>query len=96
MAVGIVRNELDAAGLPAAAAASRDGAAARRMLALALVVEGVDRTTAARTCGMDVRDGPADFARLGASLQRGQSCGVVEPACRRACKAADGGAKAGV
>jgi len=53
MAVGIVRDDLDAGGLRAAAAASRDGAAARRMLALALVVEGVDRTTAARTCGMD-------------------------------------------
>jgi len=53
MAIGILRNDLDAAGLRAAAAASRDSSAARRMLALALVVEGVDRTTAARTCGMD-------------------------------------------
>ena len=53
MAVGIVRDDLNAAGFRSAAAASRDGAAARRMLALALVVEGVDRTTAARTCGMD-------------------------------------------
>ena len=53
MAVGIVRDDLNAVGLRTAAAASRDGAAARRMLALALVVEGVDRTTAARTCGMD-------------------------------------------
>ena len=53
MAIGIVRNDLDAAGLRAAASASRDSSAARRMLALALVVEGVDRTTAARTCGMD-------------------------------------------
>lgn len=53
MAVGILRDELDAAGLRAAAVGCRDGAAARRMLALALVLEGVDRTTAARTCGMD-------------------------------------------
>ena len=53
MAVGIVRDDLDAVGLRTAATASRDGSSARRMLALALVVGGVDRTTAARTCGMD-------------------------------------------
>ena len=53
MAVGIVRDDLNAVGFRSAAAASRDGAAVRRMLALALIVEGVDRTTAARTCGMD-------------------------------------------
>ena len=40
MSVGIIRDELDATGLRAAAAASRDGCAARRMLALALVLEG--------------------------------------------------------
>jgi transposase len=31
----------------------KDSAAARRMLALALVLDGVDRKTAAETCGMD-------------------------------------------
>ena len=50
MSVGIVRDELDAAGLRAAAAASRAGCAARRMLALALVVEGEQRARAARLC----------------------------------------------
>ena len=35
------------------AAREKDGAAARRMLALALVLDGVDRETAARSCGMD-------------------------------------------
>ncbi len=53
MATAVTRDNLDAAGLRAAAAASRDGAAARRMLALALVLEGESRTDAARVCGMD-------------------------------------------
>jgi hypothetical protein len=41
MTVAITRTELDAAALRAAAARSKDTAAARRMLALALVMEGV-------------------------------------------------------
>ena len=53
MAIGIVRDELDAADLRRAAARSRDANAARRMLALGLVVEGASRATAARSCGMD-------------------------------------------
>ena len=36
-----------------AAGKIRDARAARRMLAIALVLEGVDRATAAATCGMD-------------------------------------------
>lgn len=52
-AVGITRTELDAAGLRRAAARSRDAAAARRMLALALVLDGASRTDAARSAGMD-------------------------------------------
>jgi len=53
MTVAITRTELDAAGLRAAAARSKDVAAARRMLALALVLEGSTRTDAARAAGMD-------------------------------------------
>jgi transposase len=53
VAVAITRMDLTAAELRAAAAKSRDAQAARRMLALALVLEGVDRKTAAETCGMD-------------------------------------------
>ena len=53
MAIAIVRSELDAAGLRQAAGRSRDANAARRMLALALVMEGASRTAAARCCGMD-------------------------------------------
>jgi transposase len=52
-AVAVTRLELDAAGLRRAAARSRDGDAARRMLALALVLEGRRRDEAARLCGMD-------------------------------------------
>jgi putative transposase len=53
MTVTIRRTDLDAAGLRAAAARSKDAAASRRMLALALVLEGRTRSEAARTAGMD-------------------------------------------
>lgn len=52
-AVGITRTDLDAAGLRRAAGRSRDASAARRMLALALVLEGRSRTEAAQSAGMD-------------------------------------------
>jgi transposase len=52
-AVAITRTELDAAGLRRAAGRERDAAASRRMLALALVLEGMTRTEAARAAGMD-------------------------------------------
>lgn len=51
--VGITRTDLTAAELRRAAGKSRDARASRRMLAIALVLEGADRTTAAETCGMD-------------------------------------------
>src|SRR5271163_2113912 len=53
MTVAITRVDLDASGLRAAAARSKDAAASRRMLALALVLEGRNRTEAARAAGMD-------------------------------------------
>lgn len=53
MAVAITRTEHDASGLRQAAARAKDADAARRMLALALVLEGRRRTEAAHTCGMD-------------------------------------------
>lgn len=52
-AVAISRTELDAAGLRRAAGRERDAAASRRMLALALVLEGATRTEAARAAGME-------------------------------------------
>ena len=52
-AVEITRIELSARELRGAAARSRDADAARRMLALALVLEGKSRKEAAESCGMD-------------------------------------------
>jgi transposase len=53
MPVTITREEHSAGDLRRAAARSRNADAARRMLALALVLEGKSRTEAARSCGMD-------------------------------------------
>ena len=67
MAVAITRTDLSARELRVAAAKAKDARAARRMLAIALVLEGVDRKTAAESCGMDrqtLRDwgeGRSDF-----------------------------------
>ena len=53
MAVALTRRELDASELRREAARCRDARAARRMLALALVLEGTLRGDAARHTGMD-------------------------------------------
>src|SRR5919202_3068631 len=53
MVVGITRRELDAGELRREAKRCRDAKAARRMLALALVLEGSSREEAARAAGMD-------------------------------------------
>jgi transposase len=53
MAVEITRRDLSAAGLRREAARSRDAKAARRMLAIALVLDGQSREQAAEACGMD-------------------------------------------
>ena len=53
MAVEISRRDLSATALRREAARCRDAKAARRMLAIALVLEGVDRKRAAEICGMD-------------------------------------------
>ena len=53
MAVAITRSELNAADLRQAASRTKDAASARRMLALALVLDGRSRTEAAHSCGMD-------------------------------------------
>jgi len=52
-AVEITRRDMTSAALRAAAGRSKDGRATRRMLAIALAFEGVDRNTAAESCGMD-------------------------------------------
>ena len=53
MAVALTRLELDAGDLRREATRCRDAKAARRMLALALVLEGSSREMAARHAGMD-------------------------------------------
>jgi transposase len=52
-AIEITRKDLTARELRAASAEARDAKTARRILAIALVLEGKDRKTAAETCGMD-------------------------------------------
>jgi transposase len=59
-AIAITRLDLSASTLRAPAGKEKNGAAARRMLALAMVLDGADRTTAANTCGMD-RQTPRDW-----------------------------------
>ena len=53
MTVAVARKELDAGELRREAGRCRDARAARRMLALALVLEGCSREEAARHAGMD-------------------------------------------
>src|ERR687883_2139224 len=53
MTVGITRRELGAGDLRRGAGRCRDAPAARRILALALVLEGCSREEAARHAGMD-------------------------------------------
>jgi transposase len=53
MAVAITRRDLSATELRRKAARSRDADAARRMLAIALVLDGHSRADAAAACGMD-------------------------------------------
>src|ERR671938_564812 len=53
MTIAITRQELSAGELRREAKRCRDAAAARRMLALALVLEGCSREEAARHAGMD-------------------------------------------
>ena len=53
MTIAITRHELGADELRREARRCRDAAASRRMLALALVLEGSSRAEAARAAGMD-------------------------------------------
>ena len=53
MALAIRREELSAAELRVAARRTKDSDQARRLLAIALVLEGASRTQAARVTGMD-------------------------------------------
>jgi transposase len=68
MAVVITRLDLSAADLREAAAGMRDAKAARRMLAIALVLDGWSREAAAEACAMDrqtLRDWVHRYNELG-------------------------------
>ena len=52
-AVKVTRDEMTARDLCTAAGRVKDGKVARRMLAIALVLEGTCRKAAAESCGMD-------------------------------------------
>ena len=82
LAVGITRTELDAAGLRCAASRSRDTFAARRMLALALVLEGTSRAEAAQSAGMDrqtLRDWVDRYSKEGLDGLRDRHGGGTRP-----------------
>ena len=51
--IAITRLDLTASGLRAAAKRAKEASASRRMLCLAMVLDGSDRKTAAEACGMD-------------------------------------------
>jgi transposase len=53
MTIEITRKDLSVSELRTAASRTKDARAARRMLAIALVLEGTDRRTSAEACGMD-------------------------------------------
>ncbi len=53
MAVAVMRQDVSVGDLRREAGRTRDAKAARRMLAIALVMEGQSRETAAECCGMD-------------------------------------------
>src|SRR5215210_3815029 len=73
MAVAITRRDLWAGDLRREAARTRDAKAARRMLAIALVLEGRSREDAAESCGMDrqtLRDWAHRYKRKWATIRR--------------------------
>ena len=78
MAVRITRKDKSAGELRQEAARCRDGKAARRMLAIALVLDGVDRKTAAENCGMDRQTLP-----IGPTVTMRRACRACSTVARR-------------
>jgi hypothetical protein len=74
MTVAITRQDVSAADLRLAATRTQDAKAARRMLALALVLEGHSRAEAAQACAMDLLRLPGYF--LGVAPLLGLAGGV--------------------
>ena len=87
MAVAITRLDASATDLREAAARTRDAKAARRMLAIALVLEGCSREAAAEACAMDrqtLRDWVHRYNELGRgrAVRSSASAMARGPACR--------------
>ena len=81
-AVAVTRTDLTAYELRHEAGRSRDGRVVRRLLAIALVLEGADRKTAAETCGMDrqtLRDWVHRYNEEGVAGLADRSGGGVKP-----------------
>ena len=95
MTIAITRTDLDGRGLRAAATRAKDAAAARRMLAL--VLEGRNRTEAARAAGMDrqtLRDWVHRYNAQGLQgLINRPNCGA--PKCQADCGAGGRGRRLG-
>ena len=88
-AIAITRLDLSASELRAAAGEEKNGGAADAGLGPgAGRVRPDDR-------GEHVRQGSADAARLGSSLQPGRACGPAQPRAARGPGEADGGAEGG-
>ena len=79
MTVAITRTQLDAAGLRSAAGRSKDAAAARRMLALALVMEGHSRSKGFGANSRHERTLPAAPCRLQVPSTAFQAAGAAPP-----------------
>ena len=76
-AVAVTRREFTPAQLRAAACASEEPAQVRRLLAIALVLEGVQRQQAAEQCGMDrqtLRDWVHRYNEGGVAGLRSRPC----------------------
>ena len=84
-AVSITREDYTAAELRREAKRTDDADVSRRMLALALVLEGKSRGEAAISCGMD-RQVLCDWVhRYNAEGVKGRECGVYASASKSTC-----------
>ena len=80
--IEITRVDMSASDLRSASAKAPDARSARRMLALALVLEGVDRKTAAETCGME-RQTLRDWVhRSRTACAPGATCLLISARCK--------------
>ena len=86
MTVSITRSEHTPADLRRKAGRTADARASRRMLALALVMEGESRETAARQCGMErtLRDWVHRYNAMGAAPAPAAAAAVARNLMRHA------------